>query len=66
MKINKYKLELVRAQKNIGSLELVRLSKISSAVLGRIKKGADLRPTTISKIAKALEVDVTELIEQED
>lgn len=66
MKINKWKLELIKAQKKISSTELVKQSQISSAVLGRIKNGKELRATTIGKIAKALDVDVLEIVEQEN
>ena len=67
MKINKKKLETVMAQNCIGILELANISNISRTVLFRIgKKNSNLRPTTVGKIAKALNCDVTELIEQEN
>lgn len=67
MKINKKKLETAMAQNCIGILELANISNISRTVLFRIgKKNSNLRPATVGKIAKALNCDVTELIEQEN
>jgi len=67
MKINKTKLDLILAKKCMGVLELAEISNVAKAILYKIgKPGTNLRPSSVGKIAKALEVDVTELIEQED
>lgn len=67
MKINKAKLDLILAKKCMGVLELAEISNVAKAILYKIgKPDANLRPISVGKIAKALEVDVTELIEQED
>lgn len=64
MKINKKKLETAMAQNCISILELADISNVSRTVLFRIgKENGNLRPITVGKIAKALGVDVTELIE---
>ena len=55
------------AQNCIGILELADISNVSRTVLFRIgKENSNLRPVTVGKIAKALNCDVTELIEQEN
>ena len=67
VKINKKKLETAMAQNCIGILELADISNVSRTVLFRIgKENSNLRPVTVGKIAKALNCDVTELIEQEN
>ena len=67
MKINKKRLETAMAQNCIGILELADISNVSRTVLFRIRKeNSNLRPVTVGKIAKALNCDVTELIEQEN
>lgn len=67
MKINLKKLELVMAKNCLQLSELSKKAKVSKAIFQKIgKENSNLRPATIGKIAKALDVDVTELIEQED
>lgn len=62
MKINREKYELARARKCISFNDLVE-SGIPKGSLCRVIGGADARPETIGKIAKALDVDPTELID---
>lgn len=63
MKISKGKLELVLARgcKSITDLRL----GTSPQTLTKASKGGNLRPSTVGRIAKALGVDVAEIIEQE-
>ena len=50
----------------VSSAELKKEAAISDVTLYKIQKGTqNPRPATIGRIAKALGVDVTELIEQE-
>ncbi len=62
MKLNKEKLELAKARACMGTKDLVAAG-IPKGTLCRIVSGEDARPETIGKIAKALGVDVTEIIE---
>lgn len=67
MKINLFKLDIILARKEIPMCKLAKLSGISSSMLTKIKTGKQLaRPITIGKIAKALDVDVLEIVDQED
>lgn len=67
MKLDYKKVDLILARKQMMIKELSQLSGIAESALVKIKKGKQIpRPATIGKIAKALDVDVTELIEQED
>lgn len=65
MKLARKKYELARARACMGQKDLVAVG-ISKGTLCRIIGGKDLRPETAGKIAKALGVDVTEIIETEN
>lgn len=58
MKVDKAKLDLVRARKQL------RLSEIgvSKTTLKRINAGEELKPYTVGRIASALGCDVAEII----
>lgn len=63
MDINKMKLDTILAKNCMTLRELSEKSKVSTAVLYKIgKDSSNLRTVTVGKIAKALNVDVTELI----
>ena len=64
MKINREKYMLARARACMGQKELVEAG-VPKGTLCRIVGGADAKPETIGKIAKALGVDVTEILEDE-
>lgn len=62
MKVSKTKLELVLARecKTITDLRL----GTSPQTLTKASKGGNLRPSTVGRIAKALGVDVTDIVEE--
>ena len=62
MRINKEKYMLARANACMGLNELVAAG-IPRGTLAGIQRG-EVRPETAGRIAKALGVDVTEIIEQ--
>lgn len=64
MKIDKEKYMLARARACMGTKDLVSAG-IPRGTLSKIFR-EDIRPETAGKIAKALGVDVTEIIETED
>lgn len=65
MKIDRHKYELARARACMGQKDLVAAG-IPKGTLCRIIGGGDTRPETAGKIAEALGVDITEIIETED
>lgn len=65
MKINNRKLDLELARRCI-SLSALRGNGLSPQTITRIRNGADVKPVTVGKIAKALGVDPAEIIEMED
>lgn len=64
MKINKNKYDLALANSCLSDVELSKKAGVSILTIGRIKKGSSIiRPLTVGKIAKALNVPVVELID---
>lgn len=64
MRINKKKFDLAKARACKGTKDLAA-AEIPKGTLCRVYRD-DLKPDTVGKIAKALGVDVTEIIEVED
>lgn len=64
MRLNRQKYELARARACISFNDLIDAG-IKKGTLCRVIGGDDARPETIGKIARALGVDVTEIIETE-
>nr|DAK64240.1 MAG TPA: Methylphosphonate synthase, Hydroxymethylphosphonate, Iron, OXIDOREDUCTASE [Caudoviricetes sp.] len=62
MRINRDKLKLAQARAMLGNKELAAAAKISANTLVTAGK-VNVMPATVGKIAKALGVDVTEIIE---
>lgn len=62
MRINRDKLKLAQARAMLGNKELAAVAKISANTLVKAGK-ANVMPAIAGKIAKALGVDVTEIIE---
>lgn len=65
MKLDRKKYMLARARACMGQKDL-EAAGIPRGTLCRIVGGGDMRPETAGKIAKALGVDVTAIIETED
>ena len=62
MRIDRNKLKLAQARAMLGNKELAATAKISANTLVTAGK-VNVMPATVGKIAKALGVDVTEIIE---
>ncbi len=65
MKLNRSKFELARARACKGTKEL-EADGISHGTLCTLMAGKNARPETIGRVAKALGVDVTEIIDDID
>lgn len=63
MKINNRKLDILLAQRCMNVSDLRHGT--SPQTLARIRKGMDVTPKTFGIIAKALGVDITEILEEE-
>lgn len=66
MKVSKSKLTIALARKCWNQRDLRDNAVVSAQTTVNINKGKDIMPATVGKIARALDVDVTEIIEQED
>jgi DNA-binding Xre family transcriptional regulator len=66
MKINVSKLDIAQAEKCFSNKELCEKAKISLVTLVQIKANKrNCLPITVGKIAKALNIPVSELVENE-
>lgn len=65
MKANKKALYLAMARACISSKELPSLAKLTVATAANVMCGKSVRPVTLGKVARALGVDVAEIIETE-
>ncbi|WP_414151020.1 helix-turn-helix domain-containing protein [Acetobacterium carbinolicum] len=65
MKANKYKLEIAMANRCLNTGDLVNLTKMPRPTVNNVITGRSVRPATIGKIARALEIPVEDLIEKE-
>ena len=64
MKLDNYKFDQILAKRMYTSKELSNLSGVSCVTLSRIKNNKQIaKPITIGKLAKALNVEVKEIIE---
>ncbi len=63
MKANPQKLELAMANACLNPYDLCREVEIQYQTYRRIMNGGNVKPATIGRIAKVLEVDVTEIVE---
>lgn len=66
MKISRRKIEIMQARKNMPTKQLTELSGISRENFSATVRRGNCRPETAGKIARALGVDVTEIMEDEE
>lgn len=65
MKANKRKLEIAMARECMSAEDLRATSRMPRTTVNNVIEGRSVRPATIGRIAKALGVDVTEILEDE-
>lgn len=63
MKTNNMKMQIALARAEMKSQKLSELTGLSMCAIGRMIRGAECKPFNVGKVAKALGVDVTELID---
>ncbi len=64
MRIDRVKFVTLLAKHNMKSCELAKQSGVSRVTISSIKCGKSCTPETAIKIARALNVDVTEILEE--
>lgn len=65
MKVDKKKLEILMARACMSTAELTEKSNMPRPTVNNAITGKSVRPETAGKIARALGVDVTEIIDTE-
>lgn len=66
MKADRKKLELVMARACMNSADLPKIAGLPRPTVYNVITGRSVRPATLGKIAKALNVDPVEIIDKED
>ncbi len=64
MVLNVRKIEVATARKGKTFQDVYKVAHISPVTANRIRKGYEVQPRTAGKLAAALEVDVTELMDK--
>jgi DNA-binding Xre family transcriptional regulator len=65
MRADNRKLDLILARQ-CRALSELRSKGLSSRTLTTIQRGEDVRPATLGRLARILDVDVSEIIKKED
>ena len=63
MRLSKDKIKILQARRQMRQGEVADAAGISRATLSYVMNGKECHPVMAGKIAKALEVDVTEILE---
>lgn len=66
MKANRNKLRLAMARSCMNPQDLAKAAEMPPQTVNGVLRGRSIRPATIGRIAKALNVDVAEILEKED
>ena len=66
MKANREKLRLAMARACMNTADLSTKAEMPVQTVNGVLRGRSIRPATIGRIAKALGVDVAEILEKED
>lgn len=64
MKVNRLKLELAMARACMNSADLPDAAQLPRPTVNNAITGRSVRPATVGKIAKALGVDVADILEE--
>ena len=64
MKANRDKLVLAMARACMGTADLANLAEMPRPTVNKVITGRSVRPGTLGKIARALGVDVTDILEE--
>lgn len=66
MKVDRQRIKLAMARACVNSAELAEITELPRPTLNNAIAGRSVRPATAGRIAKALGVDVTEILEKEE
>lgn len=65
MKVDKTKLRLAMARACMNTEDLIAAAEMPRATVNNIIVGKNVRPGTLGRVARALGVDITEILEEE-
>lgn len=65
MKVNKFKIQVAMANAELNRNKLANKAELSISTLCNVLSRGSCKPATAGRIAKALGIDVTEIIETE-
>lgn len=65
MKADKLKVQLVMAREGMGGAEIAERAGIRRDLVSKVVRGQNVRPATLGKVAKALNVDPAEIVQQD-
>ena len=63
MRVDRKKLEIAIARSCVNAEDLQKATNMPRPTLNNVISGRNVRPGTIGKVAKALKIDVTEILE---
>ncbi len=66
MKANRKKLELAIARACMDKVDLAKKSAMNRKTVSNVIAGRDVKPATLGKIARTLDVDVADILEVEE
>ena len=66
MKVNRNKLRLAMARACMNTIDLSVKAEMPVQTINGVLRGRSIRPATLGRIAKALDVDVTDILEKEE
>lgn len=66
MKVNSTKLRLAMARKCMNTADLSEKAEMPIQTINGVLRGRSIRPATLGRIAKALGVDPSELLKEEE
>mgnify|MGYP004554800581 CR=1 FL=1 len=64
--LDRKKIEIIQARNGISLEELYTRSGLTSATVLNMRRGRPCKPTSVHKLAKALGVDVTEILKESE
>ena len=65
MKLNMDKINLIKAERDLTNEDISKLCDLSRAWLSKVFNSISVSPKTVNKLAKGLNVEVSELIKSE-
>ena len=64
MKADSYKLRMLMARQGVRACDIIKSSGIHPSTFTHVMNECNLRPATLGKIARALAVDVSEIMKE--